>query len=120
MCAPLVLDQDLQFALPVIQECRECVANNLLGLCKRGAISLSATQFMCIGLSCLHLEPQSMLTAQVLRILLPAGCSHFIIGRDMAGSKSSLTGTDFYGAYDAQVRRHAGGIEAPSDMEVDV
>jgi hypothetical protein len=36
---------------------------------------------------------------------LPAGCSHFIIGRDMAGSKSSLTGVDFYGAYDAQVRQ---------------
>merc|ERR1712087_933679 len=30
------------------------------------------------------------------------GCSHFIIGRDMAGSKSSVTGDDFYGAYDAQ------------------
>ncbi|KAL4433897.1 hypothetical protein ABPG75_000338 [Micractinium tetrahymenae] len=30
------------------------------------------------------------------------GCSHFIIGRDMAGSKSCLTGEDFYGAYDAQ------------------
>lgn len=30
------------------------------------------------------------------------GCSHFIIGRDMAGSKSSLSGEDFYGAYDAQ------------------
>ena len=31
------------------------------------------------------------------------GCTHFIIGRDMAGSKSSRTGEDFYGAYDAQV-----------------
>jgi len=30
------------------------------------------------------------------------GCTHFIIGRDMAGSKSSVTGEDFYGAYDAQ------------------
>merc|ERR1711988_726046 len=30
------------------------------------------------------------------------GCSHFIIGRDMAGCKSSLDGGDFYGAYDAQ------------------
>ncbi|KAF5834566.1 ATP sulfurylase [Dunaliella salina] len=29
-------------------------------------------------------------------------CTHFIIGRDMAGSKSCLTGEDFYGAYDAQ------------------
>lgn len=30
------------------------------------------------------------------------GCTHFIIGRDMAGSKSCITGDDFYGAYDAQ------------------
>jgi len=30
------------------------------------------------------------------------GCTHFIIGRDMAGSKSSLDGEDFYGPYDAQ------------------
>jgi len=30
------------------------------------------------------------------------GCTHFIIGRDMAGSKSSITGEDFYGPYDAQ------------------
>ena len=30
------------------------------------------------------------------------GCTHFIIGRDMAGSKSSLDGEDFYGAYEAQ------------------
>ena len=30
------------------------------------------------------------------------GCTHFIIGRDMAGCKSSATGEDFYGAYDAQ------------------
>lgn len=34
--------------------------------------------------------------------MLLAGCTHFIIGRDMAGSKSSVTGEDFYGAYDAQ------------------
>ena len=31
-----------------------------------------------------------------------AGCTHFIIGRDMAGCKSTITGEDFYGAYDAQ------------------
>lgn len=30
------------------------------------------------------------------------GCTRFIIGRDMAGCKSSITGEDFYGAYDAQ------------------
>ena len=30
------------------------------------------------------------------------GCTHFIIGRDMAGCKSSLNGEDFYGPYDAQ------------------
>ena len=30
------------------------------------------------------------------------GCTHFIIGRDMAGCKSSKSGKDFYGPYDAQ------------------
>jgi len=30
------------------------------------------------------------------------GCTHFIIGRDMAGCKSSLTGQDFYSPYAAQ------------------
>lgn len=37
------------------------------------------------------------------------GCTHFIIGRDMAGCKSSLTGEDFYGPYQAQdfARDHA-------------
>jgi sulfate adenylyltransferase len=30
------------------------------------------------------------------------GATHFIIGRDMAGTKSTLTGDDFYGAFDAQ------------------
>jgi sulfate adenylyltransferase len=37
------------------------------------------------------------------------GCTHFIIGRDMAGCKSSRTGEDFYGPYQAQdfARDHA-------------
>jgi sulfate adenylyltransferase len=30
------------------------------------------------------------------------GCTHFIIGRDMAGCKSSIDGEDFYSAYAAQ------------------
>ena len=30
------------------------------------------------------------------------GCTHFIIGRDMAGCKSNLTGEDFYTPYEAQ------------------
>jgi sulfate adenylyltransferase len=30
------------------------------------------------------------------------GCTHVIIGRDMAGCKSSLSGDDFYGPYQAQ------------------
>merc|ERR1719152_651642 len=30
------------------------------------------------------------------------GCTHFIVGRVMAGSKSSVTGEDFYGAFEAQ------------------
>lgn len=38
------------------------------------------------------------------------GCTHFIIGRDMAGSKSSVTGDDFYGAYDAQEVSRPGRI----------
>jgi sulfate adenylyltransferase len=37
------------------------------------------------------------------------GCTHFIIGRDMAGCKSSLSGDDFYSPYEAQdfARDHA-------------
>ncbi|KAG2494837.1 hypothetical protein HYH03_007077 [Edaphochlamys debaryana] len=37
------------------------------------------------------------------------GCTHFIIGRDMAGCKSTVSGQDFYGAYDAQemANKHA-------------
>jgi len=30
------------------------------------------------------------------------GATHFIIGRDMAGTKSTITGDDFYGPYDSQ------------------
>ena len=30
------------------------------------------------------------------------GATHFIIGCDMAGTKSTITGVDFSGAYDAQ------------------
>jgi ATP sulfurylase len=40
--------------------------------------------------------------ATLFVLTLSPGCTHFIIGRDMAGCKSSLTGEDFYGAYDAQ------------------
>ncbi len=32
------------------------------------------------------------------------GATHFCVGRDMAGSKSSVTGEDFYGPYAAQER----------------
>jgi ATP sulfurylase len=39
------------------------------------------------------------------------GCTHFIAGRDMAGSKSSLTGQDFYGMYDAQEAATAAAAE---------
>mmetsp|Transcript_39728 Transcript_39728/g.100750 ORF Transcript_39728/g.100750 Transcript_39728/m.100750 type:complete len:456 (-) Transcript_39728:269-1636(-) len=39
------------------------------------------------------------------------GCTHFIIGRDMAGSKSCITGEDFYGAYDAQDLAKASAAE---------
>jgi len=39
------------------------------------------------------------------------GCTHFIIGRDMAGSKSCLSGEDFYGAYDAQDTAKANAAE---------
>ena len=50
------------------------------------------------------------------------GCTHFIIGRDMAGSKSSLSGEDFYGAYDAQevAKQHAPelGMETVPSLNV--
>jgi sulfate adenylyltransferase len=35
------------------------------------------------------------------------GATHFIVGRDMAGTKSTATGVDFYGPYDAQVAAKA-------------
>jgi len=37
------------------------------------------------------------------------GATHFIVGRDMAGTKSTVTGDDFYGPYDAQEigRKHS-------------
>jgi len=40
------------------------------------------------------------------------GATHFIIGRDMAGTKSTLTSDDFYGAYDAQMmgEKHMGEL----------
>merc|ERR1711966_228597 len=39
------------------------------------------------------------------------GCTHFIVGRDMAGSKSSVSGEDYYGAYDAQDLAKEKGVE---------
>lgn len=39
------------------------------------------------------------------------GCTHFIIGRDMAGCKSTLSGEDFYGPYDAQELAGANAAE---------
>ena len=39
------------------------------------------------------------------------GCTHFIIGRDMAGCKSSVTGDDFYEPYDAQDTAKANAAE---------
>jgi sulfate adenylyltransferase len=39
------------------------------------------------------------------------GCTHFIIGRDMAGCKSSVTGEDFYAPYDAQDTAAANAAE---------
>ena len=52
--------------------------------------------------------PYSMLLAgprealQHMLVRKNFGCTHFIIGRDMAGCKSSISGEDFYGPYDAQ------------------
>ncbi|EIE21437.1 ATP sulfurylase [Coccomyxa subellipsoidea C-169] len=43
------------------------------------------------------------------------GCTHFIIGRDMAGCKSTLSGEDFYGPYDAQDTAKANAKELGMD-----
>ena len=43
------------------------------------------------------------------------GCTHFIIGRDMAGCKSSLTGEDFYSPYAAQ----SFAKECSAELEMD-
>mmetsp|Transcript_10990 Transcript_10990/g.19416 ORF Transcript_10990/g.19416 Transcript_10990/m.19416 type:complete len:410 (+) Transcript_10990:60-1289(+) len=57
--------------------------------------------------------PYSMLMAgprealQHMMIRKNFGCTHFVVGRDMAGSKSSITGEDYYGAYDAQEFAHS-------------
>lgn len=39
------------------------------------------------------------------------GVTHFLVGRDMAGTKSTLTEEDFYGAYDAQDALEAAATE---------
>merc|ERR1740120_699090 len=44
------------------------------------------------------------------------GATHFIIGRDMAGTKSTLTSEDFYGAFEAQEMGKK--FEAELDMTV--
>jgi sulfate adenylyltransferase len=50
------------------------------------------------------------------------GCTHFIVGRDMAGCKSSLTGDDFYGQYDAQdmAKKHAAelGMQVVPSLDI--
>lgn len=50
------------------------------------------------------------------------GCTHFIIGRDMAGSKSSVTGDDFYGAFEAQdlakLRAEELGVQAVPSLNL--
>ena len=44
------------------------------------------------------------------------GATHFIVGRDMAGTKSSRTSEDFYGPFDAQASARA--VAAELAMEV--
>eukprot|EP01024_Parvocaulis_polyphysoides_P072159 TRINITY_DN9071_c0_g2_i2.p2 TRINITY_DN9071_c0_g2~~TRINITY_DN9071_c0_g2_i2.p2 ORF type:complete len:129 (-),score=29.61 TRINITY_DN9071_c0_g2_i2:421-807(-) len=50
------------------------------------------------------------------------GCTHFIIGRDMAGSKSSLTKEDFYGAYEAQdmAKEHSAELDVQTVPSLNV
>jgi len=50
------------------------------------------------------------------------GCTHFIVGRDMAGSKSCVTGDDFYGMYDAQnfAQQHAAELGMQTVPSLDV
>ncbi len=54
--------------------------------------------------------------------LLRAGCTHFIIGRDMAGCKSSISGEDFYGPYQAQdtAKAHAAelGVQTVPSLNI--
>ena len=44
------------------------------------------------------------------------GCTHFIVGRDMAGTKSTRTGKDFYGAFDAQTTAKAHAAELAMEV----
>ena len=65
-----------------------------------GQTSQCSLQVACASESVrLHWQHKRAVNAMLLVL---AGCTHFIIGRDMAGSKSSVSGEDFYGAYDAQ------------------
>ena len=56
--------------------------------------------------------PVCLFIARLLWGALP-GCTHFIIGRDLAGTKSTVTGEDFYGPYEAQelAKEHAAELE---------
>ena len=56
--------------------------------------------------ACLCAHP---LTLLCLLPPLPCSCTHFIIGRDMAGCKSSLTGDDFYGGWEQGVAARVSG-----------